>query len=92
LSSARPHLKLGFAGTPEFAVPALDALAQSQQICAVFTQPDRPAGRGQALHSSAVKKRALERGLPVHQPQSFKTPEVLATLRDLGIDALVVVA
>jgi len=92
LSTAHPQLKLGFAGTPEFAVPALDALAQSQQICAVFTQPDRPAGRGQALHSSAVKKRALERGLPVHQPQSFKTPEALATLRDLGIDALVVVA
>jgi methionyl-tRNA formyltransferase len=92
LSTARPHLRLGFAGTPEFAVPALDALAQSQQICAVFTQPDRPAGRGQALHASAVKKRALERGLPVHQPQSFKAPEALATLRDLGIDALVVVA
>lgn len=92
MSTARPPLKLGFAGTPEFAVPALDALTDSQQICAVFTQPDRPAGRGQALHSSAVKQRALELGLPVHQPQSFKTPEALATLRGLGIDALVVVA
>ena len=85
-------LRLGFAGTPEFAVPALDALADSQSICAVFTQPDRPAGRGQPLHSSPVKNRALERGLTVHQPASFKSPEALEILRGLDIDALVVVA
>ncbi|HXI77820.1 MAG TPA: methionyl-tRNA formyltransferase, partial [Steroidobacteraceae bacterium] len=50
-------MRLGFAGTPEFAVPALDALHQAYGICAVFTQPDRPAGRGQPLHASAVKSR-----------------------------------
>ena len=84
--------KLGFAGTPEFAVPALDTLAGSQQICAVFTQPDRPAGRGQPLHASPVKSRAIELSLPVHQPQSFKSPEALQILRQLSLDALVVVA
>jgi methionyl-tRNA formyltransferase len=92
LSTELRPLRLGFAGTPEFAVPALDALADSQRICAVFTQPDRPAGRGQPLHSSPVKNRALERGLTVYQPASFKSPEALEVLRGLDIDALVVVA
>jgi methionyl-tRNA formyltransferase len=86
-------LRLGFAGTPEFAVPALDALARSRhRVEAVFTQPDRPAGRGQVMHLSAVKRRAGELGLTVHQPQSFKTPDAEATLRGLDLDALVVVA
>jgi methionyl-tRNA formyltransferase len=85
-------LRLGFAGTPEFAVPALDALADANQICAVFSQPDRPAGRGQSLHASPVKNRAVERGLTVHQPASFKSPEAVEILRKLGLDALVVVA
>ncbi len=85
-------MKLGFAGTPEFAVPALDALARSQQICAVFTQPDRRAGRGQPLHASPVKSRALELALPVHQPQNFNSAEALDLLRNLSLDALVVVA
>jgi methionyl-tRNA formyltransferase len=92
LSTDLPLLRLGFAGTPEFAVPALDALGQAHRICAVFTQPDRPAGRGQPLHASPVKTRALERGLPVHQPASFKSPEALEILRSLGLDALIVVA
>jgi methionyl-tRNA formyltransferase len=92
LSTDLPPLRLGFAGTPEFAVPALDCLAKTQRICAVFTQPDRPAGRGQALSASPVKTRALELGLPVHQPVSFKTPETLELLRGLALDALVVVA
>jgi methionyl-tRNA formyltransferase len=85
-------LKLGFAGTPDFAVPALRRLAGSHQICAVFTQPDRPAGRGRAMHLSAVKRCALELGLPVHQPPTFKSPEVQALLGSLRLDALVVVA
>ena len=87
-----PALKLGFAGTPDFAVPALEKLAVRHQIAAVFTQPDRPAGRGQALHLSPVKRRALELGLTVHQPASFKTPEALDLLRAAQVDALVVVA
>jgi methionyl-tRNA formyltransferase len=85
-------LRLGFAGTPEFAVPALNALHSAHQICAVFTQPDRPAGRGQPLHASPVKCRAIELDIPVHQPASFKTPEALEILRGLRLDALVVVA
>jgi methionyl-tRNA formyltransferase len=85
-------LKLGFAGTPDFAVPALDRLAARHRICAVFTQPDRPAGRGQALKCSPVKRRALDLGLTVHQPQSFKSPEALELLRAADLKALVVVA
>jgi methionyl-tRNA formyltransferase len=85
-------LKLGFAGTPDFAVPALERLAARHPIAAVFTQPDRPAGRGQALHSSPVKRRALELGLTVHQPPSFKLPEALEMLRAAQVDVLVVVA
>jgi methionyl-tRNA formyltransferase len=85
-------LKLGFAGTPDFAVPVLNRLAARHRICAVFTQPDRPAGRGQALRLSPVKRRALELGLTVHQPATFKSPEALALLRAADLDALVVVA
>jgi len=85
-------LRLGFAGTPEFSVPALDALADVHDICAVFTQPDRPAGRGQPLHASPVKLRALEHGFAVHQPVNFKSPQLVQLLRDLRLDALVVVA
>jgi methionyl-tRNA formyltransferase len=85
-------LRLGFAVTPDFAVPALDRLAAHHEICAVFTQPDRPAGRGRALHLSPIKRRALELGLTVHQPLSFKSPEALAVLRTADVDALVVAA
>jgi methionyl-tRNA formyltransferase len=85
-------LKLGFAGTPDFAVPALDRLVARHRICAVFTQPDRPAGRGQALKRSPVKRRALDLGLTVHQPPTFKSPEALGLLRAADLDALVVVA
>jgi methionyl-tRNA formyltransferase len=92
LSTDSPPLRLGFAGTPDFAVPALDALAETQQICAVFTQPDRRAGRGQPLHASPVKIRAGALGYIVHQPHGFRTPDALATLRGLRLDVLVVVA
>jgi methionyl-tRNA formyltransferase len=92
LSTDLPPLRLGFAGTPEFAVPALDALAKAHRICAVFTQPDRPAGRGQPLHASPVKTLATLRGFPVHQPASFKSPGALEILGSLELDALVVVA
>jgi len=86
-------LRLGFAGTPQFSVPALDALLRSRhRVVAVFTQPDRPAGRGQTLQVSAVKRRALDAGLPVLQPASFKTPDAAAALDRLQLDALVVVA
>ena len=92
MSTVLPHLRLGFAGTPEFAVPALDALRQAHRICAVFTQPDRPAGRGQALRESPVKALAVAHGIRLHQPASFESPEALEILRSLALDALVVVA
>jgi methionyl-tRNA formyltransferase len=92
LSTVASSLKLGFAGTPDFAVPALDRLSGQHRICAVFTQPDRPAGRGQALHMSPVKRRALELGLSVHQPATFKSPQAIEMLRAAEVDALVVVA
>ena len=86
------ELRLGVAGTPEFAVPALQRLAGVSTIAAVFTQPDRPAGRGQALRVSPVKHCALELGLPVLQPATLKTPEARELLSGLGLDLLVVVA
>jgi methionyl-tRNA formyltransferase len=86
-------LRLGFAGTPQFAIPALDALLRSRhRVVGVFTQPDRPAGRGQSMHVSAVKQRATQQGLDVHQPTSFKTADAEALLRSLELDAFVVVA
>ena len=86
-------MRLGFAGTPPFAVAALDALARSRHtLAAVFTKPDKPSGRGRAVHFSPVKQRATALGLAVHQPQSFKTGDAQATLRSLELDALVVVA
>ncbi len=85
-------MKLGFAGTSDFAVPALERLAAQHRISAVFTQPDRPAGRGRAMHPSPVKRRALELGLTVLQPASFRTPDALALLRTAQVDVLVVVA
>jgi methionyl-tRNA formyltransferase len=86
-------LRLGFAGTPTFSVPALDALARSEHhVRAVFTKPDRPAGRGRQVQLSPVKQRALELGLPVLEPATFKSPETLNALQALNLDALVVVA
>ncbi len=86
-------MRLGFAGTPHFAVPALDALMASRhRVVAVFTQPDRPAGRGRELKPGAVKLRALHWQLPIHQLRSVKTPEAAALLTALELDALVVVA
>ncbi len=86
-------LRLGFAGTPEFAVPALDALMGHGWIVpVVLTQPDRRAGRGQALAAGAVKRRALELGLEVRQPDSGRNADLPALLHALALDALVVVA
>jgi methionyl-tRNA formyltransferase len=92
LSEPSRSLRLAFAGTPPFAVPALEALAGRFELVAVFTQQDRPAGRGRALQMSAVKQRAVELGIPVHQPASFKSAEAQDLLRGLEVDAFVVVA
>ena len=69
-------LNIVFAGTPDFAVPSLQALLDSpHHVKAVYTQPDRPAGRGRKLTASPIKQCALEHGLPVEQPLSLKDPE-----------------
>ena len=87
------RLRIVFAGTPDFAVPPLDALhAAGHELVAVYTQPDRPAGRGQALTASPVKRRALELGLVVEQPPSLKSAEAVVRLREHGADLMVVVA
>ncbi|NNE63762.1 MAG: methionyl-tRNA formyltransferase, partial [Gammaproteobacteria bacterium] len=82
-------LRIIYAGTPEFAVPALQALANSEhQIIAVYTQPDRPAGRGRRLQQSPVKQAALDLHIPVFQPVSFKQPDDVAQLNDLNADLM----
>jgi methionyl-tRNA formyltransferase len=82
-----------YAGTPEFAVSALQALLDStHHVVGVYTQPDRPAGRGRKLTPSPVKQTALDRGVAVYQPKSFKDPEVLQTLIALDADVMVVAA
>jgi methionyl-tRNA formyltransferase len=87
------RLNLVFAGTPDFAVPALDALhAAGHVLRAVYTQPDRPAGRGQAMSGSPVKRRALELGLHVEQSASLKAPEEALRLEEHAADLMVVVA
>ena len=86
-------LKIIFAGTPDFSVPSLRALIESgHRVAGVYTQPDRPAGRGRALLASPVKRLALEHGLPVFQPESLKSDQALQLLRDLRADLMVVVA
>ena len=86
-------MRIAFAGTPEFALPALDALATSgHSLVGVLTQPDRPAGRGRALRASPVKLRALELGIPVAQPQRLSLEAELAPLRGWQLELLVVVA
>ena len=86
-------LRLAFAGTPQFAVPALAALTASRhRVAAVFTQPDRAAGRGRHLQPGPVKQHALAAGIPVHQPLSFRDPATLELLASLALDALIVVA
>jgi methionyl-tRNA formyltransferase len=87
------RLRIAFAGTPQFALPALRALLGSRhEIVGVLTQPDRPAGRGQHLRAPPVKLLTAEYGLPVAQPQNLKTPESRAELARWAPDVLVVVA
>jgi len=88
-------LRIAFAGTPDFAVPALDALANESsehELVGVLTQPDRPSGRGRAITPSAVKRAALAAGLPLSQPQTLRTVEGRAALESWRPDLLVVVA
>ncbi|QPH39648.1 methionyl-tRNA formyltransferase [Pedobacter endophyticus] len=86
-------MKIVFMGTPEFAVASLDAIVNANfNVVAVVTAPDKPAGRGQKLNESAVKKYAVEKGIPVLQPEKLKQPEFIAELKSYQADLQVVVA
>ena len=85
-------MKLVFMGTPAFAVPSLNALvAAGHEVLAVFTQPDRPKGRGHKDAMPPVKEAALRLGLPVYQPERVRRPEIVEQLRAMAPDAMVVV-
>lgn len=85
-------MKIVFLGTPDFAVPTLEAiLAAGHNVQTVVTQPDRPKGRGKEIASSPVKQAALRAGLPVFQPERIRRPEAIAHLAELSPDAMVVV-
>ncbi len=85
-------LRIVFAGTPDFAVPCLRAAARLGDIVAVYTQPDRPAGRGRQLTPSPVKVEALASGWRIEQPENFKSIESKKVLRELKPDVMIVVA
>lgn len=86
-------LRVVFAGTPDFAVPCLEACrASGAEVVAVYTQPDRPAGRGRKLAASPVKEAAVAAGIPVEQPESFKAQADRDTLAGYAPDLMVVVA
>ena len=86
-------LRIIYAGTPEFAVPALQALIDSEhEIVAVYTQPDRRAGRGQKIRLSAVKQLALDTQLPIEQTTTLKSKEALKTLKAYQADIMIVAA
>lgn len=86
-------MKIIFAGTPAFAVPSLQMLLASRhEVCAVYTQPDRPAGRGRHRHESPVKELALQYAIPVFQPLSLRTDEDLQQIQSFNADLMIVVA
>jgi len=85
-------MRIVFAGTPEFAVPCLRAAANKAEVVAVYTQPDRPAGRGRGLTPSPVKLEAVQRGIPVLQPENFRAAISKQALRALQPDLMIVVA
>lgn len=86
-------LRIAFAGTPDFAASSLAALLASRhQVVCVYTQPDRPAGRGRKSTASPVKQLALQHDLPVHQPERLKAPDTWQPLINADIDVLVVAA
>lgn len=85
-------MRVVYLGTPQFAVPTLERLAESRhQVVAVYTQPDRPKGRGQQLGLSPVKEAALRLNLPVYQPPRIRRPEVIEELAGFQADAMVIV-
>lgn len=85
-------LKIIFAGTPEFGLPCLKHLAKQHNVIAVYTQPDRPAGRGRNLQASPIKIWAIDNLIPVYQPINFKDQSTVEKLKSLNADIMVVIA
>ncbi len=85
-------MRVAFLGTPDFAVRALEEVSKHHEVVAVYTQPDRPVGRGLSVTPCPVKKRALELGLSVFSPEKISDPEEAARFTALKLDAAVVVA
>jgi methionyl-tRNA formyltransferase len=85
-------VRLVFLGTPEFAVPSLEALAREHEVVLVVAQPDKPAGRGMKVQAPAIAIKARELGLPLAQPAKIRDEDFLARARALGPDAGIVVA
>ena len=86
-------MRIVFMGTPDFSVGTLEAIIQAgHQVVGVFTQPDKPKGRGKALQMTPVKEAALAHGLPVYQPVKIREPENIEILKELNPDVIVVVA
>lgn len=86
-------LRIIYAGTPDFSVAALDALIASPcEVIAVYTQPDRPAGRGRGMQASPVKEKALQHGIAVYQPDSLKDAQAQEELKALNADLMIVTA
>lgn len=85
-------MRIVFAGTPAFAVPSLRAAHARNEVVAVYTQPDRPAGRGRGLTPSPIKLEAIQRGIPVLQPESLRKKSSQEALRELAPDLMIVVA
>jgi methionyl-tRNA formyltransferase len=92
--SGKQRLRLVFCGTPQFAVPSLKLLLEQLDfaIAGVFTQPDRPSGRGQEMAISPVKEVALAAHIPVHQPAKIRAPEIEVQLCEIAPDAIVIIA
>ena len=85
-------MKVIFMGTPDFAVPTLEALIEKHEVLAVVTQPDKPKGRGKKMVFPVIKEKALEHNITVYQPQKVKTPEFVEILKEYQPDIMVVVA
>lgn len=86
-------MRIVFMGTPDFAVPTLEALVKGgHQVVAAVTQPDKPKGRGKAVLMTPVKEKAIELSIPVYQPVKARTPEFVKILQELNPDVIVVVA
>ncbi|MCA9912760.1 MAG: methionyl-tRNA formyltransferase, partial [Anaerolineae bacterium] len=84
--------KIVFMGTPDFAVPTLQALIDHHEVIGVVTQPDRPAGRGGKIRMSPIKELALQYEIPVFQPKKLRKPEAIAELRQWQPDVQIVAA